>query len=37
MFNETLYAMLGAYRYPSMSEMPASREAFDNFFQTRED
>lgn len=32
--NETLYAMQGAYPYPSMGEMPAIRAAFDNFFQT---
>jgi hypothetical protein len=35
--NDTLYAMQGAYKYPSMDEMPAIREAFDNFSQTGPD
>ncbi len=37
--NETLYALQGAYPYPSMGEMPQIRAAFDHFFdvvQTKE-
>lgn len=32
--NETLYALQGAYPYPSAGEMPAIRAAFDHFFDT---